>query len=297
MADNPTELQDRIDLDSVLILAKLDLLARQVGDLTADVQHIKNFVAELEDEREQHRRRKEQKRLEIEKKKRDEHNRQYYSHLIWRLGHMPWRLSPAPTSPFSPKEQELVSLLEAGLTDNEICSKMRLRASSIVPRIWVMKERLSLNSRQELIEFYLKYKAECREHGSRRCLGILRWLLNPPPRSNDCQRQPAKWRPAVGRGSVFLMIGPRVPAKVFDELRPYELAALDLKLGGYDNAEIGRRLKIKPTTVETYLADIRGQVKRMTGVTIMSEEDLFQFYRKYLKNKQLILMKAKTEKR
>jgi DNA-binding NarL/FixJ family response regulator len=278
-----TKKNETAGADLMLLKSELDSLSMQVEQLNGDIQYIKSFFVAVDERKEQRRLQKEQERLGQERRAKAHAERKKYEALLWNLRQYPWNIWPTPKSGLSRKEEELVSLMARGESDEEICKKMNLVASSIIARLCVIRKALKANSREAVIAFYLNYQADCREHRQRRCLYVLSWLLNPPPGEN-CR--PAKWETLnanLGLGREFRLIGPRVPMRLFKDLRPYEQAALKMKLEGLAYSEISERLKVKPATVKGYIVELRSVANYRTGAAVNSDEDLLDLYKRYLK--------------
>ncbi len=262
--------------------SKLDSLERLLVDLSIDVQYIKDIFLAKQAKKERRRQRKEEEFLKIERQRKAKQDRATYEDIIWRLDFRPWDIMPAPRSVLTPKELELASLLAQDKTDKEIALSMNIKEGSVSARICAMTNKHEV-SRQDLGDYYLKYRRVFREHRHTRCLKLVRWLLNPPPGMIRRCNLKFIWKRRLGRrGSTFQYAGPYVPVEVFDHLKQREHTVMKLRVQGVDFPTIAQRLKIKEVSARGYVSEIRGRIKSTKNISL-SDEALMQLYKKYLK--------------
>lgn len=287
MTECVTTLVQYFDEDDRIVLTRseIDTLKLQFEELRNDILFLKNIFLKKQAKKQKRREKKELERVEIEKEKKAREMRSRYEDIVWQVTHRLWDFMPNPQNVLSPKENELVWWLAKGRGDYDIAMQMKLRESSVSARICAINKKIGLSTRQDLIAYYSEYQKGLREHRHIRCLTLLSWLLYPPPGFFHRPNLRIAWLRRLGPGQSFHYVGSHVPGRVFDSFRDYEHTVLKLKSQGFDNAVIAERLKIKVTTVRSYLGEIRGGIRLMAGVNITSDKELISHYRKYQKRK------------
>lgn len=265
------------DLD---MQSQIALLMREVRELRSDIQYIRDFVQAKQDKYNCKRHRKEQMRLAEQRERQAERNRSIYREIIWELEHRPWQFMPFPKWVFSPKELEMVKLLSQEATDAQIAQSMNIKEWSVPARICAINKRLNLKDREELIRCYEEQLRIRRKHLHRRCKVLLSWLLNPPEGYFNTSIK-GTWRRRLGKKKNFRYVGQYISDEIFKGEPPYKIQALKLLMKGLDEEQIATRLKIRKATLRSYYSEFRSMIKRVAGVTLSSNEDLVERFKKH----------------
>ncbi len=266
------------------IQAELSAVRQQLVEIQADVQYIKAVFVREEESRLAQQLKEEQAQRALETERTAREIRYRYEDIVWRLrDNRTVKLIPPVPCKISARELEIVSLMARKYSDADIAVRLNLKENSISPRICAMNKTLGLSDRQQLVDFYTQHVAIVRAQRQQHCKTLLRWLLNPPPGFIRYPNFELRWQRKLGKGRDFCHVGDYIPRRVLDSLRPFEHRLLSLVLKGQNDESIASKLKIKATTIKTYLADIRSTVKMMTGSAV-STDTLLVNYKHYLQN-------------
>ncbi|MBX3151508.1 hypothetical protein KF728_15245 [Candidatus Obscuribacterales bacterium] len=260
---------------------KFDSLITDLGELRGDIQFIKAIFVKKQEKKEKRRERKRQKRLEEQLELEAARERGIYENIVWKLRHRPWQFMPMPKSNLTRKEMQLMSLVVKEETEAEIAQAMNIKVITVRALISALKKKLDLPDREDLIAAYLEQVRIRREHRRQRCIVLLSWLLDPPEGVNWRSEINATWKKTFGKAKTLRYKGPYISDEVVEYLKPYQVLAIKLKIKGLDNSAIAARLKIKPTTVRTYFAEVRSSIKGVCGVIVESDQELVDRFRKH----------------
>ena len=189
---------------------------------------------------------------------------------------------------------EMVALLARGKMDAEVAARMNIKGDSIGPRICAINKTIGTRTREEVIAYYRQYRDIYRKHRQRRAAVLLHWLLNPPQASRHKSSFAVQWKRVIGHGKRFYNGGTYIPPSTFKSLREYERIVLKLKLKGFDDATIAEKTKLKPTTVRSYLSDMKRYSRWKTGKTVSGGAS--EAYKRYLKRERQRELGAKKGK-
>lgn len=261
--------------------SQFSMLMQEIQRIGSDVKYLRNIVQAKQEKLEAKRERKRQELLSQQKKEQAERNRRIYENLVDKLKDRPWQFMPYPKGPFSPKETEMVGLFANGNSDFQIAQKMGIKESSIPARLCVICKRLNLKERSELIEQFKKYTKNWKRHRRRRTRIILSWLLNPPPGHFEHSNINAGWRRKLGKSSSYRHAGPYITDEVFIYTNPHELLAWKFKMKGMRDEDIAAKMKIRKSTLQSYLSEVRTTIRIIAGVDLRSTEDLVKHYKEH----------------
>jgi DNA-binding NarL/FixJ family response regulator len=244
---------------------------------------VKDYVAAKIAKKEARKERQRQEALEAARKRRAEIKRDRYEDVVNEFRRRPWHLLQIPDGILSPREEETLSWLARGLSDELIAQKMNLKLDSIRPRLCAARKKLGIVDDDGLIQFYQAYRAERVEMRNAKIWTVIGMLLNPPPGERWQRDYPFRFERRLGKSKKleYRVSGVAVADRVFDCLTPYRHNVMLLKSKGLSNEEIAQRLKIKASTIPGYISSVRSHVRWKTGTWIKSEADLCALYAAY----------------
>lgn len=241
---------------------QFSLLMQELYRLRSDVRYLKGVVEKKQAKKAARREKRRLEELAREQKAWEERQRRSYEEIIRLLTESPWKLWPAPKGIFSPKEEEVVRLLASGKSDAKIAAKMGLKEGSIAARVCVINKRLNFKHRDELVASYFQHVQSRKEHRRCRCLRLLSWLFDPPTGRIARSNFKVSWRRRLGKAKTYQYAGPFITDEIFRYVKLHKLEAWKMKMKGMTDEEIAAKLKVRKSTSQSYLSEVRSRVQR-----------------------------------